>query len=79
MRCLISVHISSARGNNKSQLTVSINKMYCYPSTANEGEACLAHARNSDMPGAAAILLLRLSGKDSSLARTAAVKILLDT
>lgn len=44
MRCLISVHISSVKGNNKSQLTSSINKMYYYPSTRNEREVCLAHA-----------------------------------
>lgn len=60
MRCLISVHISSSRGNNKSRLAISINKMYYYPSTANERKVCLAHACNSDMPGAA-ILLLRQS------------------
>lgn len=67
MRCLISVHISPVRGNNKSQLTSSINKMYYYPSAANERKVCLAHACNNDMPGAA-ILLLKLSGKDSFLA-----------
>lgn len=41
--------------------------MYYYPSTANERKVCLAHACNNDMPGAA-ILLLRLSGKDGFLA-----------
>lgn len=78
MRCLISVHISSVRGNTKSELAISINKMYYYPSTANEREVCLAHACNNDMPGAA-ILLLRLSGRDGFLALTKAVIILLDT
>lgn len=52
--------------------------MYYYPSTANEREVCLAHACNNDMPGAA-ILLLRLSGRDGFLALTKAVIILLDT
>ena len=52
--------------------------MYYYPSTANEREVCLAHACNNDMPGAA-ILLLRLSGRDGFLALTKAVIILLAT
>jgi len=53
MRCLISVHISSVTGNNKSQFIISINKMYCNPSTVNGRKVCLAHACNNDMAGAA--------------------------
>lgn len=57
MRCLISVHISPVIGNNNSQLTSSVNKMYYYPSRTNGREVCLAHAYNNDMPGAAILIL----------------------
>lgn len=67
MRCLISVHISSAGGNNTSRLIISINKMYYDPSTANERKVCLANACCNDIPGAA-VLLFRRSCGDGFLA-----------
>lgn len=66
MRCLISVHTSSVRGNNKSQVTASINKMYWCPWVVNQSGVFGTCSQQWDTRCCCSVI--EPAGKDSFLA-----------
>lgn len=66
MRCLISVHASSVRGNNKSQVRASINKMYWCPWAVNQSGVFGTCSQQWDTRCCRSVM--EPAGKDSFLA-----------